>query len=199
MATTSRSVSLLTAVHRRQVTSRRRRPFLYTCVSIRARDFAHIHLWLQRTKTWRLPASECLPSTAMSDSPQCAGWSRTTKALGQCSHRHPGSNFGRRQHARKSAYATEDRAGLRSAFVHPRQRSNFIRIGRTVASCVIRMLRGPELDLNGVPLFWLELFDLSAGLSLDSCCCHRIEDAVPVFEGFVAQAAAMSQPGGEPL
>ena len=69
----------------------------------------------------------------------------------------------------------------------------------TVASCVIRMLRGPELDLNGVPLFWLELFDLSAGLSLDSCCCHRIEDAVAVFESFVAQAAAMSQPGGEPL
>ncbi|MFL6818772.1 MAG: hypothetical protein ACJ8EF_12610 [Bradyrhizobium sp.] len=69
----------------------------------------------------------------------------------------------------------------------------------TVAGCVIRMLRGPELDLNGVPLFWLELFDLSAGLSFDSCCCHRIEDAVAVFESFVAQAAAMSQPGGEPL
>jgi hypothetical protein len=93
MAITSRSVSLLTAAHRRQVTSRRRRRFLYTCVSIRGRDFPPTHLWLQRTKTWRLPASECLPSTAMSDSPQCAGWSRTTKALGQCSHKTPRIEF----------------------------------------------------------------------------------------------------------
>lgn len=68
-----------------------------------------------------------------------------------------------------------------------------------VASCEIRMLRGPELDLHGAPLFWLELFDLNAKLSLDSGCCHRIEDAVLIFEGFVAQALALGQPGGEPL
>jgi len=61
------------------------------------------------------------------------------------------------------------------------------------------MLRGPEPDLNSVPLFWLELFDLSVGLSLDSGCCHSIEDAVVIYEGFVAQALALGQPGGEPL
>jgi hypothetical protein len=68
-----------------------------------------------------------------------------------------------------------------------------------VAKCEIRMLRGPELDLHGVPLFWLELFDLSAELSLDSGCCQKIEDAVPIFDNFVAQALAMSRPDGEPL
>jgi hypothetical protein len=68
-----------------------------------------------------------------------------------------------------------------------------------VASCEIRMLRGPEVALGGVPLFWLELFDLSANLSLDSCCCHRIEDAAPLFESFVAQALALIRPVGEPL
>ena len=61
------------------------------------------------------------------------------------------------------------------------------------------MLRGPKLDLNGVPLFWLELFDLNAKLSVDSGCCHRIKDAVSIFEGFVEQALALGQPGGEPL
>jgi hypothetical protein len=68
-----------------------------------------------------------------------------------------------------------------------------------VASCEIRMLRGPEPDLDGASLFWLELFDLSAELSLDSGCCQTIEDAVPIFDSFVAQALAMSRSGGEPL
>ena len=69
----------------------------------------------------------------------------------------------------------------------------------TVANCEIRMLRGSELDLHGAPLFWLELFDLNAKLSVDSGCCHRIKDAVFIFEGFVAQALALDQPGGERL
>ena len=68
-----------------------------------------------------------------------------------------------------------------------------------VASCEIRMLRGPERDLDALPLFWLELFDLNAKLSLDSGCCHRIEDAAAIFEGFLTQALAMSPSSGQPL
>ena len=64
-----------------------------------------------------------------------------------------------------------------------------------VATCEIRMVRLPEVDLDDVALFWLELFDLGANLSIDSCCCHRIEDAVPIFEAFVAEASATRQPG----
>ena len=58
-------------------------------------------------------------------------------------------------------------------------------------SCEIRMLRGPEAHLDGASLFWLELFDFNAELSLDSGCGQKIEHAVPAF--------AISQPHGEPL
>jgi hypothetical protein len=50
------------------------------------------------------------------------------------------------------------------------------------------MLRGPAVDLDGVPLFWLELFDHSVKMSVDSFCCHRLKDAVPVVCNFLAQA-----------
>jgi hypothetical protein len=58
----------------------------------------------------------------------------------------------------------------------------------SIASCEIRMVRGPEVDLDGVPLFWLELFDHNTKRAIDSFCCHRIKDAAPIFDDFVAQA-----------
>lgn len=58
----------------------------------------------------------------------------------------------------------------------------------SISSCEIRMVRGPEADLDRVPLFWLELFDHNTKRAIDSFCCHRIKDAVPIFDDFVAQA-----------
>ena len=46
-----------------------------------------------------------------------------------------------------------------------------------------------------MPLFWLELFDHSAKMSVDSFCCHRLKDAVPVVCNFLAQADGSDKPG----
>jgi len=59
----------------------------------------------------------------------------------------------------------------------------------TSGSCEIRMFRGPEVHLDGVPLFWLELYDNSTKMSLDGFLCYRIKDAVSVFEDFVSQVS----------
>jgi hypothetical protein len=65
----------------------------------------------------------------------------------------------------------------------------------SVGSCEIRMFRGPEAHLDGVPLFWLELFD-HRKRSVDSFICHRLKDAVPIFDDFISQAAGLNKPGG---
>ena len=57
----------------------------------------------------------------------------------------------------------------------------------------IRMLANPAVDLDGAPLFWLELFDHSVKTSVDSFRCDRLKDAVPVFSDFVAQANDLNQ------
>ena len=64
-----------------------------------------------------------------------------------------------------------------------------------IGSHEIRMLRSSEVDLDGVPLFWLELFDHSAKMSVDSFCCHRLKDAVPVVCNFLAQADGSDRTG----
>ena len=57
----------------------------------------------------------------------------------------------------------------------------------SIGSHEIRMLAGPAADLDSAPLFWLELFDHGAKTFLDSFCCHRLKDAVPVVSDFFAQ------------
>jgi hypothetical protein len=57
----------------------------------------------------------------------------------------------------------------------------------------IRMLAGPAVDLDGTPLFWLELFDHSLKTSVDSFRCHRLKDAVPVVCDFLAQASELNK------
>ena len=66
----------------------------------------------------------------------------------------------------------------------------------SIGSCEIRMFRGVELQLDGAPLFWLELFDHSAKTSIDSFICHVLKDAVAVFDDFVLQAAHLNESGG---
>ena len=64
----------------------------------------------------------------------------------------------------------------------------------SIGSCEIRMFRGPEVDFDGVPLFWLELFDLSTKASVDGFSCHTIKDAVPIFDDFISQASRLNEP-----
>ena len=63
----------------------------------------------------------------------------------------------------------------------------------SIGSSEIRMLRGPEAHPDGVPLFWLELFDYRIQSSIDSFICHTLKDAVPVLEDFLSQAARQSK------
>ena len=66
----------------------------------------------------------------------------------------------------------------------------------SIGSCEIRMLRGPEVHPDGVPLFWLELFDHSIKMSVDGCSCHQLKDAVALFDDFISQAVRLNEPGG---
>jgi hypothetical protein len=66
----------------------------------------------------------------------------------------------------------------------------------SIGNCEIRMFRGPKADLDGAPLFWLELIDHSIKTSIDSCSCHGLKDAVTIFDDFVSQAGRLDKPGG---
>jgi hypothetical protein len=64
----------------------------------------------------------------------------------------------------------------------------------SIGNCEIRMFRGREAELDGMPLFWLELFDHVTKASVDSFQCDKIEDAVSVFEDFMSQGANLNEP-----
>jgi hypothetical protein len=59
----------------------------------------------------------------------------------------------------------------------------------------IRLLAGRAVDLDSAPLFWLELFDHSTKTSVDSFCCHRLKDAVPVVCDFFTQVDDLNKLG----
>lgn len=65
----------------------------------------------------------------------------------------------------------------------------------SIGNCEIRMFRGREADLEGMPLFWLELFDHSTKTSADGFSCHRMKDAASIFDDFVAQASRLNELG----
>ena len=67
-----------------------------------------------------------------------------------------------------------------------------------IGNCEIRMFRGPEADLDGMTLFWLELFDNVTKTSVDSFRCQKIKDATAVFDDFMSQGACLDKlgPGG---
>jgi hypothetical protein len=60
----------------------------------------------------------------------------------------------------------------------------------------IRIFERSQADSDGTPLFWLELFDHGAKTSVDNFSCHKIEDAVVVFEDFISQAVALNEASG---
>ena len=63
----------------------------------------------------------------------------------------------------------------------------------SIDSHEIRMLARPAVDLDSAPLFWLELFDHTMKTSVDSFRCHRLKDAAPVFNDFVAHASELNK------
>lgn len=65
-----------------------------------------------------------------------------------------------------------------------------------IGSCEIRIFEGPQANTNGMPLFWLELFDHRAKTSVDTFSCNEIEDAAVVFEDFIAQANDLNETSG---
>ena len=64
----------------------------------------------------------------------------------------------------------------------------------SIGSYEIRMLGGAAIHITSSPLFWLELFDHGTGTSIDSFCCHRLKDAVPVVREFFAQVDDLASP-----
>jgi hypothetical protein len=65
----------------------------------------------------------------------------------------------------------------------------------SMGSHEIRMLSGPAVVSDSAPLFWLELFDHHTKTSLDSYCCHRLKDAVPVLSDLFAQMDDLDNSG----
>jgi hypothetical protein len=65
----------------------------------------------------------------------------------------------------------------------------------SIGSHEIRMLAAPAVNLDSAPLFWLELFDHSTKTSVDTFCCHRLRDAVPVVCDFFAQVDDLNKTG----
>jgi len=57
----------------------------------------------------------------------------------------------------------------------------------SLANYEVRMFEPSEASADTY-LFWLELFDHDGGVSLDSCNCSDMENALTAFEHLVAQA-----------
>jgi hypothetical protein len=66
----------------------------------------------------------------------------------------------------------------------------------SVGSCEIRMFRDPKADVDGAPLFWLELIDHSIRTSVDSFACRRLKDAVAIVDDFISHASSLDKSGG---
>jgi len=66
----------------------------------------------------------------------------------------------------------------------------------------IRLLEGLQMSSANAPLFWMELFDYKAQMSVDSCGCHKIKGAGTLFENLIAHAkhsnASSPREGNEP-
>jgi len=65
----------------------------------------------------------------------------------------------------------------------------------SIGSCEIRMFCGRQADSEGMPLFWLELFDHDTKTSVDGFSCHSIKDAVSIFDDFISQADRLNRLG----
>jgi hypothetical protein len=61
----------------------------------------------------------------------------------------------------------------------------------------IRMFNGSLARPGDALPLWMELFDDDAKISIDSCSCHEIDDAVSAFEALVSQVKNKGASGWE--
>ena len=60
----------------------------------------------------------------------------------------------------------------------------------------IRICGGSTTRSAATPLFWLELFDHALKMSVDSCSCHQVNDAIAAFEYLISQARLLNEAPG---
>ena len=82
-------------------------------------------------------------------------------------------------------------AYVRLLCIHERNPKASVTLAR-IENCEIRIFEGSQACSDGMPLFWLELFDHGAKGSIDSFSCYRIDDAVVVIDDFIFQAGQLS-------
>jgi hypothetical protein len=63
----------------------------------------------------------------------------------------------------------------------------------SVGNYEIRMIEAGEAALTDAPLFRLELFDSGRQSSVDSRCCHDVEDAMAALEYFASKTNCSSE------
>jgi hypothetical protein len=75
----------------------------------------------------------------------------------------------------------------------PEDRSEAWVLLTSIGDFDIRMSRGPGSDFDGMPLFWLELFDRSKRTYVDgfSFSCDTIKEAAAILDDFILQAGRL--------
>jgi hypothetical protein len=66
-------------------------------------------------------------------------------------------------------------------------RTGMVSLAR-IQSFEIRMFAGSLVEPDGEAPIWMELFDCREKITVDSCICHEVEDALTVLEEFTGQA-----------
>lgn len=63
----------------------------------------------------------------------------------------------------------------------------------TIGKCEIRMLNASSTWPGDAPPLWIELFDHDAQMSVDSSCCHEIDDAVAALDEWLSDAETLNE------
>jgi hypothetical protein len=62
-----------------------------------------------------------------------------------------------------------------------------------IGTCEIRMFNAPSTWSGDALPLWIELFDHGARVSVDSCSCREVDEAVAAFDEFFSDAETLNQ------
>jgi hypothetical protein len=62
-----------------------------------------------------------------------------------------------------------------------------------IGKCEIRMFNASSIQPGDAPPLWIELFDHDAQVSVDSCICREIDDAVAAFDELLSDAETLNE------
>jgi hypothetical protein len=65
-----------------------------------------------------------------------------------------------------------------------------------IGTCEIRMFNASSTWPGDAPSLWIELFDHGARVSVDSCSCREIDEAVAAFDELLSDAETLNQVSG---